>query len=95
MNVPDIVNGAFELFAGFFVLNHCRALYRDKLVKGVSLVSTIFFSSWGFWNLYYYPSLGQWWSFAGGLSIVSANCVWIAMMVYYIRIERITHATKP
>lgn len=84
----DFINGAFELLAGFFVFNHCRVLYRHKLVKGVSLVSTLFFSSWGFWNLYYYPSLAQWWSFAGGLSIVSANCLWIAMMVYYIKKER-------
>jgi peptidoglycan biosynthesis protein MviN/MurJ (putative lipid II flippase) len=79
----DLVNGLFELFAGFFVLLHCRRLYIDKQVKGVSLIATIFFTSWGFWNLYYYPWLGQWLSFFGGLAIVSANALWIAMMVYY------------
>ena len=83
--LPDLINGSFELLGGFFILNHCRALYAHKMVKGVSIISTIFFSSWGIWNLYYYPYLGQWLSFAGGLLISAANLLWIAMMVYYTR----------
>lgn len=79
----DIVNGAFEAGGGLFVLNHCRALYRDKQTKGVSLLSTAVFTAWGFWNLYYYPHLGQWLSFAGGVLIVAANALWLAMALYY------------
>jgi hypothetical protein len=37
----------------------------------------------GFWNLFYYPHLDQWLSFAGGVLIVLANTVWIAMAVHY------------
>lgn len=85
---PDLINGLFELFGGVFILNHCRALYRDKKLKGVSIISTIFFAAWGFWNLFYYPHLDQWISFAGGLLIVSANTLWIGMMLYYARKER-------
>jgi hypothetical protein len=85
MSWQDLVNGGFEFFAGFFVLMHCRRLHIDKLVKGVSLVATVFFTSWGIWNLYYYPHLGQWASFYGGLAIVSANALWISMMIYYTR----------
>ena len=85
---PDLINGIFELLGGAFILNHCRVLYQDKLVKGVSALSTTFFTAWGVWNLYYYPHLDQWWSFAGGLVIVAANALWIGLMIYYQCQER-------
>lgn len=79
----DIINGLFELLAGVMILNHCRAVIRDKAVAGVSIISTIFFSLWGVWNLHYYPSLDQWWSFAGGLLIVAANFLWVSLLIKY------------
>lgn len=85
---PDFFNGLFEALGGAFILNHCRVLYQDKLVKGVSVLSTTFFTAWGVWNLYYYPHLDQWWSFGGGLVIVAANALWISLMVYYKWRER-------
>ena len=85
MTYPDFINGSFETLAGFFVLNHCRKLLKDKQIKGVSIISVIFFTFWGFWNLYYYPHLEQWLSFFGGLFIVSANCLWVGLMIYYTR----------
>ena len=79
----DLVNGLFEVLSGFMILNHCRCLLKDKQVKGVSILSTVFFSLWGFWNLYYYPSLGQWFSFYGGLLLVFANVLWVGLMIRY------------
>jgi hypothetical protein len=79
----DLVNGGLELTAGLAVFNHCRVLYRDKALKGVSVFSTAFFTAWGFWNLYYYPHLGQTASFIGGVSIVLANALWLGLMVKY------------
>jgi len=81
----DFINGLIEAFAGLFVLNHCRVLYADKSVRGVSIVSALFFTLWGFWNLYYYPQLNQPVSFYGGLFVVLANAVYISMMVVYRR----------
>lgn len=78
------MNGLYECLAGFFVLLNCLQLYRDKAVKGVSIVATLFFTTWGYWNLYYYPHLDQWVSFFGGLSIVTVNTLWVGMMVYYL-----------
>lgn len=63
------------------------ALYRAKQVRGVNVWATVFFTAWGVWNLYYYPSLGQWWSFAGGVAIVVVNAVWVAMAWTYSRRE--------
>jgi len=88
MSWADVVNGSYELLAGLFVLNHCRVVMKDKSVKGVSIISSIFFTSWGFWNLYYYPSLNQWASFIGGISVVSANVVWVGLMLHYKKKER-------
>jgi hypothetical protein len=88
MNIPDIINGVFECLAGFMVLAHCKTLYKDKMVRGVNVWASIFFTSWGFWNLYYYPHLDQWMSFTGGLLIVGANFLWVSMMIYYKKQER-------
>jgi len=89
MSLPDLINGAFELFGGVAIFGHCRRLYRDKLVRGASWPATAFFQSWGLWNLFYYPHLDQWVSFTGGLLIVTANTVWLGMMLYYTRRERL------
>lgn len=86
--MADFINGSFEFLAGFFILNHCWTVYRDKAVRGVSVISVIFFTAWGFWNLYYYPSLKQIWSFYGGISIVFTNILWISLILFYRRHEK-------
>ncbi len=85
---PDIINALFEGLAAFAVYNHARLLYKQKIVRGVSAMSTAFFFSWGLWNLYYYPFLGQWYSFLAGLAIMVANSVWLGLMIHYIRKEK-------
>lgn len=92
MSWQDTVNGLYEFLGGVFVLMHCRQLYRDKLVKGVSLVAIVCFFTWGLWNLYYYPHLDQWASFWGGIAVCSANVVYIGMLVYYKQREKATRA---
>jgi hypothetical protein len=81
----DNVNGLYEFLGGLFVLLNVLRVYKDKQVRGVSIVATGFFASWGLWNLYYYPHLGQWASFLGGCCIVSMNLLWIGLMLYYVR----------
>ncbi len=77
---PDQINGTFETLGALFVLNHCRKVWLDKRIAGVSVLSTAFFTAWGFWNLYYYPHLNQPFSFYGGLALVVANSLWVGMM---------------
>lgn len=79
----DMTNAAFEVMGGILVLNHCRVVWKDKDVKGVSILSTALFTLWGMWNIYFYPSLGQWWSFWGGLVIFWANVLWVYLMLRY------------
>ena len=82
---PDKVNGLYELIGGFFVFLHCLQLWKDKSVKGVNVTSFIYFASWGVWNLFYYPHLGQIWSFLGGCHIVFWNIIWIGLALFYRR----------
>ena len=81
--IADLINGGFELFAGAFVVLNCLQVMKDKQVKGVNILAVTFFTLWGFWNLYYYPSLNQWWSFVGGISIVGANSWWVYLLLKY------------
>ncbi len=83
MTTPDLVNGLFESIGGLMVWLNVKQIVKDKAVKGVHWLPTMFFTSWGYWNLYYYPHLNQWLSFLGGLVIVSGNTAWVAMMVKY------------
>ena len=84
----DKMNGMFELFGGLFIMLSCIRLYRDKKVRGVSVVAITYFTLWGYWNIHYYPHLDQWVSFTGGLCVVAVNTVWLGMMLYYIRKEK-------
>lgn len=77
MAIPDIINGCFEAFASLFILNHARVLWKSKQAHGVSMLSTWYFMLWGVWNMWYYPHLGQYFSFAGGVVIVLAQLFWI------------------
>jgi hypothetical protein len=85
MNTPDVVNGAFEVLGGLMIWLNVRALRRDRMVRGIDWRVTWFFTLWGFWNLFYYPSLDQWASFVGGLVIASGNVAWLALVIKYRR----------
>lgn len=81
--MADAINGAFETLGGLLILLNVRRVLRDRSTRGVSIVPTAFFCLWGLWNLYYYPSLDQWVSFAGGVAVVAANSVWVCLATYY------------
>ena len=83
IQVPDLINGLFEASGGLMNWTNVMALYRDKKVRGVNVWASVLFTAWGFWNLYYYPSLNQWASFFGGLVIVAGNTVWICLAYKY------------
>jgi hypothetical protein len=88
MTIPDMINGLFESCGGFFVLLGVLNLHRAKTVRGVSWIHVAFFSSWGYWNLYFYPHLNQWLSFSGGVFLVAVNTCWLAQIGYYLIREK-------
>lgn len=86
LNPSDITNGLFEALGGGSVWLNVRAILRDKKTRGISPLATTFFTAWGFWNLFYYPHLDQWASFAGGVIIVLGNAAWLALMFKYRKV---------
>lgn len=80
---PDLINGLFETIGGLLLFLHSRRVIKDKEVKGVSVPPMLFFLGWGAWNLFYYPHLGQWFSFLGGCVILAGNLLWVALVVHY------------
>jgi hypothetical protein len=86
--MPDFVNGMFEFLGGMFIIANILKLWRDKSVKGVWPPAVAFFTTWGFWNLYYYPSLGQWFSTICGAIIAFFNTIWVILLFYYQRKEK-------
>lgn len=94
MSGLDLVNGAFESLGGIFLFLNVLRVLKDKSVKGISIVPTAFFSVWGVWNLFYYPSLDQWASFFGGALVVVMNTIWVSLAIYYARRKPTTDAVK-
>lgn len=82
---PDFINGLFEVVGSIFTWMNVLRVIRDKGYAGIYPPAIVFFFSWGFWNLFFYPSLGQWWSFAGGISLVAANLAWVGSMWWFGR----------
>lgn len=79
MNWADLSNGGFEALSGVVSLLNVRRLLRDRNLQGVSVWPAAFFTAWGVFNLGFYPYLGLWWSFTGGLAITGVNIAWLAL----------------
>ena len=84
----DNINSSFEFFGGLFIMLSIIKLYKDKKVRGVSFIHVGYFAMWGYWNIYYYPHLNQWFSFVGGLIVTLINTFWLGQIIYYLRKER-------
>lgn len=82
MNSPDLINGLFELGGALSICLHIREVWRDRGHAGISFNAASFMACWGLWNLFYYPHLGQWLSFVGGVALVVVNIAWLASMIY-------------
>ncbi len=80
---PDMVNGLFEVIGGTLLFLNAWRIHKDKVVKGVSLLPCLFFTAWGYWNMYFYPAMDAWYSLYGGVVVASANTVWISMVIHY------------
>lgn len=80
---PDAINGSLEFGSALLMTLNVRRLTVDKSIAGISIIPTLFFDTWGFWNLYYYPALAQWWSFTGGACLVLVNMAWTGLAFQY------------
>ncbi len=92
MQTPDVVNGMFELVGSVMCWLNVYKIIKDKRVEGVYWSVSAFFSVWGLWNLYYYPTLGQWASFVGGIFLAAGNITWTLLAIRYSKLNRLVPA---
>lgn len=85
--MPDLLNSFFQLGGAFVVWLSVRQLLRTKNPDGVSLVHVAFFTTWGAWNLYYYPHLEQWFTFAASCMLFIGDATWCWLLWKYRRRE--------
>lgn len=79
----DTINAVFEGGGAALLCLNVRRLLKDKATSGVSLVPTVWWNLWGFWNVYYYSALSQPLSFWAGTGVVTLNTVWVALAFWY------------
>ena len=84
-HLADLFNGMFEAGLSFFLWKGVLKLRVDKEVLGFYWPTVAWTTAWGLWNLFYYPHLDQWFSFVGGLLVVSVNLTWLGHVWYYSR----------
>jgi len=85
MNIPDLINGSFELCGGLLCWFNVKKLLIEKEIKGVYWPIQGFFSAWGLFNIFFYSNLQQWSSFLGGIFMVIANITWVVLAWYYTK----------
>jgi hypothetical protein len=81
----DVINATFEVGGALLTWMNVRQVWKDRGYLGLYLPAIVLFTLWGFWNLYYYAHLQQWWSVAATVVMVSANVSWTGLMLYYGR----------
>lgn len=79
----DFINAVFECSGGVFVALNAWDIWKKKRVAGQTLTAISFFTAWGVWNMFYYPSIHQWWSTAGAWGVMMANAALIYFVVKY------------
>lgn len=79
----DLINASFEILGGLMMWRNVLTLFRDKGYRGVSWWSMVFFTLWGVWNIWYYPSLNQTLSAIGAGVMTMANISWVFLATRY------------
>lgn len=79
----DLGNALFEFVGAAFLCADAYRLAQDKCLRGVYWPGRVFFTLWGFWNVVYYPAIGQGLSFLAGLCVVAVNCLWCVLAWRY------------
>lgn len=79
----DVGNAIFEAGGAVLLWFNVRALYKDKQLRGVVLLPTLWYQTWGAWNLWYYHAIGQNLSWLAGMGVFAVNSVWVGLALWY------------
>lgn len=67
---------------------HVKKIIDDKAVKGVSLIPTFVFMITNVVEMIYFAEKLDWWSVAGGASMLFSNAAWTLCVFFYLYKER-------
>jgi uncharacterized membrane protein YfcA len=84
---PDQINACFEGFGSGAILLSVLKLLKDKQVHGISYWQVLFFTGWGYFNLYYYDILDQQFSWYAGMCVTVINTIYFGLLIYYDKIK--------
>jgi len=79
----DVINASFEFAGALLTWMNVRQVWKDKGHAGIFVPAIFVFMSWGFWNLYYYDSLNQWYSVLATWIMVAANVCLFTLLVKF------------
>jgi hypothetical protein len=79
----DLITSAFELVGLMCIIADCRAVYRDKAVRGVSVWSRGVYGSWAVWNCVLFTSLAMPCAALVAAVSVAAYGLWLGLAVRY------------
>ena len=92
--LEDGFNGILGVVATSTILITIYKLYKEKLVRGISIYQAGFFMCLSYWNIYYYLHLNQLFSFYSAFVLSIASTIWVIQIVYYNAKERIIRKLK-
>lgn len=79
----DQINSFFISVASIFYFLNLLKLYKDKDVKGISILSIIFFSTWNFWTLYFFWDTEYSLTKNAYIAVAASNILYLSLLFYY------------
>jgi len=85
----DFVNALFLLGATLFMGLNIIQLYKDKMVRGVSVWPFVYFLLWNLYSLYYLVHLNQLVSFVLELFFMAVSLFYVCQIMHYKKMEKL------
>lgn len=95
MDYLDTVNSIFEFVSAGVIWLSVWQIWKDKGSKGIHWAQAVFFSLESVWNLHYYRSLGQSYSFIAGILVCLGNIAWVWLAFVWFRQQAFPFLRKP
>lgn len=77
----DYIMAAFQLGACFFLVLSIGAVFRDRIIKGVSVWMIAFFTIWTVFGTYNWYVLNQYWSFVTSVLMGILYVIWLTIAI--------------
>lgn len=79
----DLINFSFQIIFTVCIWCNVLKLFKDKSVRGVSLIVSLFYCLAPIWTAYYFFALKQDFSIISSLLMFSGNSTWLILALYY------------